>query len=161
MLCAATRRPALYPSPERGIVVDATRFETVVRSLTQSPPSRRSFVRTLGAVAALTLTRSAGSSAKGQDKVTLCHNEQPITVAASAVPAHLEHGDLVGVCSCPSDCFHVITAEREAFCASFFNRGTLQACSSSGECTGGFFPTCATLDGDTGTGYYCTFFTEC
>jgi hypothetical protein len=141
--------------------MDAKRFETFVRSLHRSSPSRRSFVGTLGAVAALTLTRRAGTDAKGQEKVTLCHNGHPITVAAPAVPAHLEHGDLVGVCSCPPDCFHVITAEREAFCASFFNRGTLQACSSSDECTGGFFPTCATLDGDTGTGYYCTFFTLC
>ena len=36
------------------------------------------------------------------DKVTICHvtgsGEETITVAASAVPAHLRHGDSVGAC---------------------------------------------------------------
>ena len=44
-------------------------------------------------------------NAASGDKVTICHfppgnpsNPREITVAASAVPAHLEHGDFVGSC---------------------------------------------------------------
>ncbi len=33
-----------------------------------------------------------------EEKITLCHNGVTITVAASAVPAHLTHGDTIGVC---------------------------------------------------------------
>lgn len=43
--------------------------------------------------------------ADGSDKVTICHippgnpaNAHEITVDSSAVPAHLAHGDNVGVC---------------------------------------------------------------
>jgi hypothetical protein len=32
-------------------------------------------------------------------KVELCHKDQPITVAAPAVAAHLAHGDRLGDCS--------------------------------------------------------------
>jgi len=42
----------------------------------------------------------------GNDKVTICHrppgnpsNEHTITVGASAVPAHLAHGDHLGSCA--------------------------------------------------------------
>ncbi len=41
----------------------------------------------------------------GEDKVTICHvppgnpaNEHTISVGASAVPAHLAHGDSLGAC---------------------------------------------------------------
>jgi hypothetical protein len=33
-----------------------------------------------------------------EEKVTLCHKGHTITVAASAVPAHLAHGDTLGAC---------------------------------------------------------------
>ena len=51
---------------------------------------------------------SAGSPANAAQyqygKVTVCHvaglgNEVTITVAASAVPAHLRHGDAIGPCA--------------------------------------------------------------
>ena len=45
--------------------------------------------------------------AKGKEKVTICHKNETITVAAPALPAHLAHGDTQGAClSCvapPSD----------------------------------------------------------
>jgi hypothetical protein len=44
----------------------------------------------------------------GEPKVTICHvppgnpdNKHTITVGASAVPAHLAHGDFLGDCSGP------------------------------------------------------------
>jgi len=33
-----------------------------------------------------------------QDRVTLCHRGNTITVAEPAVPAHLAHGDTLGPC---------------------------------------------------------------
>ena len=33
-----------------------------------------------------------------QERVTICHNDHTITVAAPAVPAHLAHGDTIGAC---------------------------------------------------------------
>lgn len=33
------------------------------------------------------------------DKVTICHNQKnTLTVASAAVPAHLNHGDVMGAC---------------------------------------------------------------
>jgi hypothetical protein len=40
-----------------------------------------------------------------KDKVTVCHNGHPITVAASALDAHLRHGDaLAGPDGCDPTC---------------------------------------------------------
>jgi hypothetical protein len=32
------------------------------------------------------------------DKVTICHNGQTLSIAASAVSAHMQHGDVKGAC---------------------------------------------------------------
>jgi len=41
-----------------------------------------------------------GGGGAGEEKVTLCHKEKKtLTVGASAVPAHLAHGDTLGACS--------------------------------------------------------------
>src|SRR5215208_7565330 len=41
----------------------------------------------------------AGGGSQVQDKVTLCHNgTETITVDASAVQTHLDHGDTIGAC---------------------------------------------------------------
>ena len=40
----------------------------------------------------------------GQNKVTICHKGQTITVAQPAVPAHRAHGDTLGACSIGSTC---------------------------------------------------------
>ena len=79
-----------------------------------SSRGQRSLVATLVAVAALTVFGALGgiggvggsvASAQYQyGKVTICHvagqsgHRVTITVAASAVPAHLAHGDTVGPC---------------------------------------------------------------
>jgi hypothetical protein len=34
----------------------------------------------------------------GQDKVTLCHKSNTLTVGAQAQAAHLRHGDSLGAC---------------------------------------------------------------
>ena len=40
-----------------------------------------------------------GSLTQGQERVTICHNGTTITVARTAAPAHLNHGDTEGACS--------------------------------------------------------------
>ena len=39
------------------------------------------------------------SGGNNGDKIVLCHKQNSLTVAASAVPAHLEHGDMLGACA--------------------------------------------------------------
>jgi hypothetical protein len=79
-----------------------------------SARGQRSLLATLFAAAAVTALGALGgigavggsvASAQYQyGKVTICHvagqsgNRVTITVAASAVPAHLDHGDTVGPC---------------------------------------------------------------
>lgn len=43
------------------------------------------------------------TSAKGRDKVTVCHNGNTIEVSANALQAHLDHGDVEGSCETLSD----------------------------------------------------------
>jgi hypothetical protein len=57
-------------------------------------------------LAAFAMTSAGGGAALGnvaaagygQQKVTICHNGQTISVAQSAVPAHQSHGDTLGAC---------------------------------------------------------------
>jgi hypothetical protein len=92
----------------------ADRFDTVLRSLSQTP-SRRNALRLLaGSALGGLLTREAGGALakkggkgkhKGKNekgkKVTLCHNGQTITVSKSAAKGHKKHGDTAG--PCPSE----------------------------------------------------------
>jgi hypothetical protein len=39
------------------------------------------------------------SDGKKGDKIIVCHNKQSITIAAAAVAAHLQHGDMLGNCA--------------------------------------------------------------
>jgi hypothetical protein len=41
---------------------------------------------------------SAAQDQYGPQKVTICHKGHTITISRSALPAHLAHGDFVGVC---------------------------------------------------------------
>lgn len=53
----------------------------------------------LGALLVVSTAGWAVSEA-AQDKVTICHkNNNTLTVASPAVPAHLNHGDALGACS--------------------------------------------------------------
>jgi hypothetical protein len=63
-----------------------------------------SVFRTLLATLVLAAATSALAQKKdpvspNEPKVTICHNGHSITVAQSAVPAHLAHGDTVGPCA--------------------------------------------------------------
>ena len=52
-----------------------------------------------------TITYSAGKNSSGGTHgalVQICHKGDPIYVAASAVPAHLDHGDVPGDCTTPT-----------------------------------------------------------
>lgn len=61
----------------------------------------------VGLVVALALAAAAAAvvavQAKDEQKVTICHkpdgNPHTITVAQSAVPAHMRHGDSIGACA--------------------------------------------------------------
>jgi hypothetical protein len=87
----------------------ANHFDTVLRSLSQTP-SRRNTLRLLGGSAlggllmlgmgrteAKKSGRGKGQNKKGK-KVTLCHNGQTIIVSRSAGKGHKKHGDTVGPC---------------------------------------------------------------
>ena len=61
--------------------------------------------RTLVLMAVVGLLSAIPVISANEDKVTICHfppgnpaNQHMITVGASAVPAHLSHGDFVGTC---------------------------------------------------------------
>ena len=55
----------------------------------------RTAITTLALLASLALTTGATAAPKQQ----VCHNGHTLTIAASAVPAHLRHGDTRGACS--------------------------------------------------------------
>jgi hypothetical protein len=69
------------------------------------------------------------------DKVMVCHNDKPICVSKDAIPDHLSHGDVLGLCTQPSAATKNITiiAETEAsklkisgFPNPFFNRTSIK-----------------------------------
>jgi hypothetical protein len=62
-------------------------------------------------VACVVFMSIGGAWAKTEAKVTICHKGQTIKVAASAVKAHLAHGDTVG--KCPISCQAACTKEYE------------------------------------------------
>jgi hypothetical protein len=50
-------------------------------------------------VASTAVAKSASQRGAGNEKYTVCHKGHEISVAASAVPAHLAHGDSQGACT--------------------------------------------------------------
>ena len=56
--------------------------------------------------------RSTGNG-RGQEKVTICHKGQTITVARPAVDAHLAHGDTEGACAPVDTCLPVTGTEGD------------------------------------------------
>ena len=113
--------------------MDAERFDGLVRAFSVET-TRRSALGVLAGLGALGLGmpavgrrkrgnqqragREHGGASRGRDdKVTICHRTgskkhpfQAITVAASAVPAHEAHGDLVACPTCRSSMWR--TARR-------------------------------------------------
>src|SRR5829696_796682 len=91
----ARRPPGL--ACQRSAFMDAGRFDTIARCLTD-PASRRSLIGTaLGGV--LSGFAFATTDAKKKKKVTLCHKGQPISVRKKAKKKHRKHGDTLGPCS--------------------------------------------------------------
>ena len=90
----------------------------------------------------------------GSKSVAICHASpgnpgaaQTIQVAASAVDAHLAHGDTMGACGaavCP--CTEPLLWQANSFgglyCAADVSGGRLSVCTSSGQ------PTCSAFAGD-------------
>jgi hypothetical protein len=88
--------------------VNHDRFDTLLGSLATAP-SRRKMLRllagstfsgllTLGARDAFAKKGGNGKRKGKGRKVTICHQEQTITVAKSALKGHKKHGDTVGPC---------------------------------------------------------------
>ena len=83
--------------------MDGHRFDGLLQALAGTP-SRRGAVRLLVGAAAggmLSLTTrslEAKPGGKTKGKVTICHKGQTITIAQSALRAHLKHGDRTGAC---------------------------------------------------------------
>ena len=90
--------------------MDHDRFDTLLRSLTQTP-SRRHALRllagsTLGGLltvrAGTAVAKKGGKSKPKKGKVQVCHQGQTITVSKSALKGHLKHGDTQGACPAPN-----------------------------------------------------------
>lgn len=71
----------------------------------------------LVAAGSLLAMKATTTAAGGDDKVTICHNGNTIEVAASAVPAHLAHGDAYGPCG--DDCLG--PTHPEIFCITLYD----------------------------------------
>jgi hypothetical protein len=105
-------------------------FDDFVRRLAEGQ-SRRSVLRGLvGGGAALVAARAGSSLAAPKDKVTICHrpgtvDEETLSVANSAVQAHLGHGDSLGACS-TCDCAEDLICLDNGTCA--------RPCTDSAEC---------------------------
>src|SRR4051812_45526755 len=79
--------------------MDSDRFDALAKSLASSA-SRRNVLRALVASAGgglLSLTGLVGARAAA-DKKTVCHKGKNLSIAASALQAHLDHGDTDGPC---------------------------------------------------------------
>jgi len=97
----------------RHSLMDADRFETLLRRLSTTP-TRRGALRLLSSTALTgllslgTLSADAKKGGKGKkgkgnkhghEKVTICHKGQTMDVPPPAVKGHLGHGDSLGPCS--------------------------------------------------------------
>jgi hypothetical protein len=96
--------------------MDGRGFDDVTRRLA-SGVSRRQMLRGLagGAFGMLALGKTVKVAA-GAEKVTICHKpgtpaERTLSVASSAVAAHLAHGDVEGPCAAPDPCADVVCSE--------------------------------------------------
>jgi hypothetical protein len=126
----------------------ADRFETLLRSLSQTP-SRRNALRLLaGSALGGLMTREAGHAlakkggkgkGKGKnkrrkkDRVTLCHQGKTIAVSKSAQKAHLAHGDSIGRC-------RTTNQPADVTCSDGITNGS----ETDVDCGGGTCPRCAT-----------------
>jgi hypothetical protein len=122
----------------------ADRFDTLLRSLSQTP-SRRHALRLLagsaygglftigtGRMEAKKVGIGKGKNKKNKKgKITLCHQGQTITVAKSAAKGHKKHGDTVG--PCPS-------GPTGPTCTD----GSTNGGETDVDCGGGTCPRCAT-----------------
>lgn len=83
--------------------MNGSRFDSLTRKMADSH-TRRSVLRGLAGVGGMLVATRVGDVLAGQsEKVTICHKpgtpaQQTLVVAASAVGAHLGHGDLLGAC---------------------------------------------------------------
>lgn len=98
--------------------MDGRGFDDVTRRLA-SGVSRRQMLRGLagGAFGMIVLGKAARVAAEA-DKVTICHKpgtpaERTLSVASSAVAAHIAHGDVEGPCASPDPCAGVVCSAVE------------------------------------------------
>lgn len=120
--------------------MDGNRFDDIVRTL-GAGRSRRGVLKTFAAALGAVGLTSVGATADAKEaKITLCHKpgtaaEHAITVAQSAVPAHVRHGDYVGEC-CADDvltCVDPATGQGTC-CPATTNPCATTVCNADGSC---------------------------
>src|SRR4051812_13101602 len=79
-----------------GFAMDGHRFDALARTVAVT--SRRQLLRAMAAGALGGVLGSRASVAGAADKVFVCHKGKTQSIAASALPAHLGHGDTEGPC---------------------------------------------------------------
>ena len=154
--------------------MDHKQFDTLLRSLSQSPSRRHAlgllagstFGGLLALVAVGTEAKNGGhgkGKGKGKNKkgkkVTICHWGKTITVSKSAQKAHLAHGDTLGRCPSGPTCSDGITngSETDVDCGGTCPRcATGKTCASrsdcaSARCDAGICKTCNDPNTDCGT----------
>ena len=88
----------------------------------------------------IALGLSAGAAFAAQDhKIDICHNGNIISVDVHAVPAHLEHGDLLGDCDGTTPCacgqdFNPVTCTLPDGTRQLFANPCLAACAGATGC---------------------------
>src|SRR5690349_16906961 len=88
--------------------MDQYRFDGIAKTLATATSRRTALRLMVGSAATLSLIRRSEPVTAKAQRVTLCHQgdagPQTITVAESAVDAHLAHGDVVGPCASVNFC---------------------------------------------------------
>ncbi|NJN05192.1 MAG: hypothetical protein HC814_00585 [Rhodobacteraceae bacterium] len=108
---------------------------TKIRSA-MKPSALRTLIATLALVAATSaFAQKKDPVSPNEPKVTICHNGHSITVAQSAVPAHLAHGDTIGPCANESKVVichrgNTLTVPSSALSSHLAHGDTLGECST-------------------------------
>jgi hypothetical protein len=77
--------------------MDGERFDAFAKTLVEST-SRRNILRALAGGATGGVLGLFGAGAAAADKAFVCHKGKTLRIDASALPAHLKHGDTEGPC---------------------------------------------------------------
>lgn len=123
--------------------MEGSRFDDFVRRLGAASSRRRLIASATGGIAALLLRQTRAAR---DDMVTLCHMPGPhqttITVAASSVQAHLDHGDIISSSGCCPDSAVCNTKDGTVCCQSITEKGVTYNFTCHPSRDGSDFETC-------------------